>query len=149
MNDKNHVQQIIGNNLRTYRQEMKMTQEELAEKAGLSTPFLANLERGTKGMSIFSLRELSSALGISTDCLLFEDNANGHIKNIEMLLRDEAGAYHCCRRKTGTPAGREHGAFWEHRKRELTICWEKGEPWDWIAARMNLFPSYTERCIIS
>lgn len=66
-----------------------MTQEELAEKAGLSTPFLANLERGTKGMSIFSLRELSSALGISTDCLLFEDNANGHIKNIEMLLRDK------------------------------------------------------------
>lgn len=89
MNEKNHVQQIIGNNLRTYRQEMKMTQEELAEKAGLSTPFLANLERGTKGMSIFSLRELSSALGISTDCLLFEDNANGHIKNIEMLLRDK------------------------------------------------------------
>lgn len=89
MNDKNHIQQIIGNNLRTYRQEMKMTQEELAEKAGLSTPFLANLERGTKGMSIFSLRELSFALGISTDCLLFEDNANGHIKNIEMLLRDK------------------------------------------------------------
>lgn len=89
MNDKNHVQQIIGNNLRTYRQEMKMTQEKLAEKAGLSTPFLANLERGTKGMSVFSLRELSSALGISADFLLFDNKTTGHIKNIEALLRDK------------------------------------------------------------
>lgn len=89
MKDKNHVQQIIGNTLRNYRLDMKMTQEDLSEKAGISTSFLANLERGTKGMSIYSLRDLCSALGVSTDYLLFEDRADGHIKNIEMLLRDK------------------------------------------------------------
>ncbi len=89
MNDKNQVQRLIGNNLRAYRQEMKMTQEELAEKAGISTPFLANLERGTKGMSIYSLRELSMALGVSADYLLFDNKANGHMRNIEMMIRDK------------------------------------------------------------
>lgn len=89
MNDKNQVQRLIGNNLRAYRQEMKMTQEELAEKAGISTPFLANLERGTKGMSIYSLRELSTALGVSADYLLFDNKANGHMRNIEMMIRDK------------------------------------------------------------
>lgn len=87
MNDKNHVQQMIGNNLRNYRLSMKMTQEELSEKAGISTSFLANLERGIKGMSIHSLRELCSALGVSADYLLFENRADGHIKNIEVFLQ--------------------------------------------------------------
>lgn len=89
MNNKNQVQKLIGNNLRAYRLEMKMTQEELAEKAGISTPFLANLERGTKGMSIYSLRELSAALGVSADYLLFDNKTNGHIRNIEMMIRDK------------------------------------------------------------
>ena len=45
MDDKRSVQIIIGNNLRKYRLLAKLTQDELAEKAGISTPFLANLER--------------------------------------------------------------------------------------------------------
>jgi len=89
MDDKHSVQTIVGNNLRKYRLQLKLTQDELAEKTGISTPFLANLERGSKGMSIYSLRELCEKLGISADQLLFDHEPNNNIKNIEMLLKDQ------------------------------------------------------------
>lgn len=87
--DKEEVRKIIGNNLRMYRQKEKMTQDEFAEKAGISTPFLANVERGIKGLGISTLRDICRSLDISADYLLFDDTTSGHIKNIEMLLRDK------------------------------------------------------------
>lgn len=54
MKDKKALMLTIGNNLREYRLSMKMTQDEIAEKAGLSVPFYANLERGVKGR-VFTL----------------------------------------------------------------------------------------------
>lgn len=90
MKDKKALMLTIGNNLREYRLSMKMTQDEIAEKAGLSVPFYANLERGVKGMSLYTLAELSKTLGISADYLLFNDSCEGHIKNIEAMLRTES-----------------------------------------------------------
>ena len=56
---------------------------------GLSVPFYANIERGTKGMSIYSLRELADALGVSTDYLLFDERPGDEVKNVEALLRGQ------------------------------------------------------------
>ena len=89
MDNNISVQNIVGDNLRKYRLQARLTQDELAEKAGISTPFLANLERGSKGMSLKSLRQLCSALGISADLLLFDPEPNNNIRNIEMLLKDQ------------------------------------------------------------
>ena len=89
MDDKRSVQIIIGNNLRKYRLLAKLTQDELAEKAGISTPFLANLERGSKGMSIHSLREFCKNLGVSADQLLFDPEPSNSVKNIAMLLNGQ------------------------------------------------------------
>ena len=66
-----------------------MTQEELAEKVGISTSFCANLERGSKAMSMFVLRDIADALGITADYLLYDSDElkeNQHIKNIYTLL---------------------------------------------------------------
>ena len=73
--------------MRRYRLEFKLTQEEFAEKAGISTPFLANVERGIKGLGITTLRDICSSLDISAGYLLFDHTTPGHIKNIEILLR--------------------------------------------------------------
>lgn len=90
MDNKKMILQTIGNNLRDYRLAMKMTQDEVAEKAGLSTPFYANLERGVKGMSIFTLVELSHTLGISVDFLLSSTNRrDGRINNICAMLQNQ------------------------------------------------------------
>ena len=89
MDEKPNIQDIIGKNLRKFRQQAKLSQNELAKQAGISASFLANIERGTKGMSINSLHQLCCSLGVSSDLLLFEPSQNKNINNIEMLLKDK------------------------------------------------------------
>lgn len=50
--DKRELATIIGNNLCILRTDSGLTQEKLAESAGISTSFYANLERGNKGVSV-------------------------------------------------------------------------------------------------
>lgn len=55
---------IIGMNLQRLRTQYGLTQEQLAEKVGISTSFYANLERGNKGVSISVLYDLANCLGV-------------------------------------------------------------------------------------
>ena len=49
---------------------MGLTQEELADRSGLSQSFLTCVERGEKGLGFGSIVKISHALGTSTDYLL-------------------------------------------------------------------------------
>lgn len=91
--DKNELLRIMGNNLRRFRTENHLTQEELAEKVGISASFCANLERGNKAMSIYVLRDISDALGVNADYLLYEENSNSRLQNIERLLSNKPEAF--------------------------------------------------------
>lgn len=77
---------LVGRNLFKYRTEQHLTQEEVAERAGISTSFYANLERGKKSMSITVLRNLADALNVSTDSLLYGERSEHHVQNIALLL---------------------------------------------------------------
>ena len=90
---KDELMLLIGNNLRRYRLKQNITQEQLAEKVGISTSFYANLERGKKSMSIKTLRDLSDALEVSVDFILYENNTRNHIRNIEVLLNNEPESF--------------------------------------------------------
>lgn len=70
-----------------------MTQEELAEKVGVSVSFCANIERGKKGVSMFALWDFADALGITVNQLLYDRNANQHIDNIMVLLQSKSAPY--------------------------------------------------------
>lgn len=87
--ENTELQRTIGNNLRKYRTQNGYTQEALAEKAGISTTFYANIERGGKGMSVFTLKKLSDSLEISTDYLLNKETSGTRLKNIEMMLENK------------------------------------------------------------
>ena len=89
MDDKTIFQESIGENLKKYRKLKGYTQSELAEKAGMSVPFYANLERGAKGLSLKNMSALATALDVGIDYLIFGDHKTKHIKNIEMLLKDK------------------------------------------------------------
>lgn len=78
---------LIGRNLRRCRANAKLTQKQIAERAGISVSHYANLERGNKAMSAWTLRSLADALGVSADLLLYEENCDSHIQNIRHLLR--------------------------------------------------------------
>ena len=90
---KNQLAHIIGKNLLKYRTENNLTQEELAERVGISTSFYANIERGNRSMSLLVLRNLADALQVSTDALLYEDNSQCHMQSIYTILRNKSDSF--------------------------------------------------------
>ena len=54
----------VGYQIRKFRQEKGLTLHELAGSAGLSTPYISQLENGKASPSIATLRRIAEALGI-------------------------------------------------------------------------------------
>ena len=78
----------IGRNIRKYRMEKKMRQEDLAEKTGLSANYIGMLERGEKLPALDTFISILNALGITADAVLCDVLENGYtVKN--SLLNDK------------------------------------------------------------
>lgn len=75
----------IGTRIREFRNFQKLSREALAEKAGISTQFLADIEGGKKGMTISTLIKLCNALHVSSDSIIF-GNKNVTSPNIDAML---------------------------------------------------------------
>ena len=65
----------IGRRLRQRRVEMALTQEELAEKAGISISFVGHIVRGEKSASLETYRRLCECLGVSLDWMAYGKRA--------------------------------------------------------------------------
>ena len=61
---------VVGDAIRRARQELGFTQAELAERAGLSVNYVARLERGELGPSLWVAFRLSDALEIQVESLV-------------------------------------------------------------------------------
>jgi DNA-binding XRE family transcriptional regulator len=61
---------ILGDAVRTQRKRLKMTQEKLAEKTGLSVIFLSLLENGHRTVSVDALLRIAKALGVRATDLM-------------------------------------------------------------------------------
>ena len=64
------LKEIMAVNLRRKRHDLKMTQEELAERAGLSARYVGAIERGDVSASVTVLGQIAEALGIEPGDLL-------------------------------------------------------------------------------
>lgn len=60
----------IGTGARQARKALELTQEDIAERIGVSVEFYARIERGTSLPSIVTFARIASALGASGDMLL-------------------------------------------------------------------------------
>jgi transcriptional regulator with XRE-family HTH domain len=69
MDDPKTFALVVGEALRRARQARGWTQAQLAEAAGLSTNYVARLERGELGPSFFVANRLSTTLGIDVETL--------------------------------------------------------------------------------
>jgi transcriptional regulator with XRE-family HTH domain len=58
------LKRLLGQNIKRFRGNSGYSQEELAEKAGISTPFLGAIERGDKWPSPSTLAEIARGLGV-------------------------------------------------------------------------------------
>lgn len=63
---------ILSKNLKQYREEHKMSQEELAHKAGISTRGYGEIERGKVHTSLDVVDKLVEATALSVDRLLYD-----------------------------------------------------------------------------
>jgi len=61
---------VLGDNLRDYRKRANLTQEKLAEKAGLSVVFVSLLENGWRTASMDSLLRIAKALNVELSDLV-------------------------------------------------------------------------------
>ncbi|MDR0444359.1 MAG: helix-turn-helix domain-containing protein [Treponema sp.] len=60
----NAIKYLLGQNIRLYRETICISQEELAEKAGISPPFLGSIERGEKWPSPETLTGIAIGLKV-------------------------------------------------------------------------------------
>ena len=71
MREKKEINIQIGEQIRTAREQAKLTQEQFAERIEVSPQYISDLERGVVGISIPTLKRACVALGVSSDQILF------------------------------------------------------------------------------
>ena len=84
-------QKKTGYFLKQLRNEKKLTQEQLAEDAEISAPFLSNVERAVKKAGLSVLLRIAEALGVPLDVMLFGEREAGPADgddDFQTLLQD-------------------------------------------------------------
>lgn len=61
---------LLGEALRSRRKALGISQEELADKAGLHRTYVSDVERGTRNVTVKNLFRLATALQIPTSTLI-------------------------------------------------------------------------------
>lgn len=84
-----NIRKIFGNNVKKYRKQQKLSQEQLAEKLGISTNHLSVIETGTKFVTykllekiITELNVLPSSLFQCTQTAANDESVQNKINNV-------------------------------------------------------------------
>ena len=68
----------LGTAIRTKRNDLGISQEELADRAGLHRTYISDIERGARNLSLESIDKLATALQISIASLFFNADNQSH-----------------------------------------------------------------------
>ncbi len=85
---------LVGSNIKEIRKLKKLTQEELAEKCGLQTSYLAGVERGDRNITIQTLEKITEGLEVAPSSIfkfdtLHFDNKYFEKKELIMILQNQ------------------------------------------------------------
>lgn len=75
------LQRLVGNNIRYYRIQAGLTQEDLAKRAGINRSYISALERGTKNARLSTLATLVEALNLQPTQLLEQGTEQDRSQN--------------------------------------------------------------------
>lgn len=67
------MRRLVGRNVRRFRIEKGLTQEQLAERSGFSQFYISSLETGRRNPTVVSVYELAQALGVDHVSLVQPD----------------------------------------------------------------------------
>ena len=81
----------LGENIRRFRQTLKISQEELAARCELHRTYLSDVERGNRNLSFFSLLAVARGLGLSISELTRNIEAGGAQDPLEPVVRPRRG----------------------------------------------------------
>jgi transcriptional regulator with XRE-family HTH domain len=80
---------LLGKRIQELRKSRKFSQEELAEKAGISSQYVSNIERGKENPTLDMLFTLTDALKVTlSEMCDYEPVGNMDRKSVENLLRE-------------------------------------------------------------
>lgn len=65
-----HLLSILADNLRRFRKDKGLSQEQLADECGLHRTYVGSVERCERNVTLSSLEAIASALGVSVPALL-------------------------------------------------------------------------------
>lgn len=74
------ISKLIGQRIRNYRTQQKLSQERLAELSGCHPTYIGQVERGEKNATLESIEKIASALNIPLS-QLFEKLGNGEVSD--------------------------------------------------------------------
>ncbi|QSA97839.1 helix-turn-helix domain-containing protein [Methylococcus sp. EFPC2] len=72
-NTTHNARMIFARNLKEFRSKNRLSQEELADMAGLHRTYVGSVERGERNISIDNIERLASALKINIKELLNDE----------------------------------------------------------------------------
>lgn len=81
---------VISQNIRTARKEHGLTQEEIAEKIGVTPEYYGQLESGNKAPSLETLINIAESVYVSIDLLVYGSNRDLGLGNILQLLNGKS-----------------------------------------------------------
>lgn len=67
------VLEIFIKNMKKYRNQKKLSQEDLASKAGLHRTYISSVERGQRNISLENIEKIAKALEIEVYKLFIEE----------------------------------------------------------------------------
>jgi transcriptional regulator with XRE-family HTH domain len=80
---------VLTENIKFFRQQAGLTQQQLAEKCGIATPYLGEVETSKKDPSIKTLTKLASALNVEVYMLFYDRKSD--VKSDTIRLKDMHG----------------------------------------------------------
>lgn len=94
-----NIVEILGNNIKKLRKERNWTQEYLAEQAGISVPFMTQIELARKQASLEVIEKIAKALNVPYSSLFiqpldtkyYEENNNScekFLRKLDLEIQD-------------------------------------------------------------
>lgn len=80
------ISKQVGRRIKALRVYHQLSQEQLAEQAGISAKYLGEVERGTGNISIEKLSDIAKALDLPVNALVDADHEQQHDELVNKII---------------------------------------------------------------